>query len=66
MLNRFSPREYLEKVKRKEIHDPVLNFQISNDFHPSKVMKGYLEGDQDSNDFAVLLEWDNVYYNKEN
>jgi predicted amidohydrolase len=62
----ISPREYLEKVKRKEIYDPVLNFQISNDFHPSKVMKGYLEGDQDSNDFAVLLEWDNVYYNKEN
>jgi GNAT superfamily N-acetyltransferase len=54
----ISPKEYLEKVKRKEIHDPVLNFQISNDFHPSKVMKGYLEGDKDSNDFAVLLEWD--------
>ncbi|QNM86425.1 bifunctional GNAT family N-acetyltransferase/carbon-nitrogen hydrolase family protein [Polaribacter pectinis] len=62
---KLSPKEYLEKVKRKEIHDPVLNFQISNDFHPSKVMKGYLEGDADSNDFAVLLEWDNVYYKKE-
>ncbi|MFT6065621.1 MAG: putative amidohydrolase/GNAT superfamily N-acetyltransferase [Paraglaciecola sp.] len=62
----ISPKEYLEKVKRKEIHDPVLNFQISNDFHPSKVMKGYLEGDKDSNDFAVLLEWDNVYYIKKN
>jgi len=62
----ISPKEYIEKVKRKEIHDPVLNFQISNDFHPSKVMKGYMEGDADSNDFAVLLEWDNVYYKKEN
>jgi predicted amidohydrolase/GNAT superfamily N-acetyltransferase len=62
----ISPKEYIEKVKRKEIHDPVLNFQISNDFHPSKVMKGYIEGDADSNDFAVLLEWDNVYYKKEN
>ena len=61
----ISPKEYIEKVKRKEIHDPVLNFQISNDFHPSKVMKGYIEGDSDSNDFAVLLEWDNVYYKKE-
>ena len=28
----ISPKEYIEKVKRKEIHDPVLNFQISNDF----------------------------------
>ncbi|UAN00038.1 bifunctional GNAT family N-acetyltransferase/carbon-nitrogen hydrolase family protein [Polaribacter litorisediminis] len=61
----ISPKEYIEKVKRKEIHDPVLNFQISNDFHPSKVMKGYIEGDADSNDFAVLLEWNNVYYQKE-
>ncbi len=60
----ISPKEYIEKVKRKEIHDPVLNFQISNDFHPSKVLKGYLEGDEASNEFAVLLEWDNVYYEK--
>ncbi|MBG7613394.1 bifunctional GNAT family N-acetyltransferase/carbon-nitrogen hydrolase family protein [Polaribacter sp. BAL334] len=62
----ISPKEYIEKVKRKEIHDPVLNFQISNDFHPSKVMKGYLQGDKDSNEYAVLLEWDNVYYVKQN
>ena len=60
----ISPKEYIEKVKRKEIHDPVLNFQISNDFHPSKILKGYLEGDEASNEFAVLLEWDNVYYQK--
>ncbi|KAA3645979.1 MAG: GNAT family N-acetyltransferase [Bacteroidetes bacterium] len=60
----LSPKEYIEKVKRKEIHDPVLNFQISNDFHPSKVLKGYLEGDEASNEFAVLLEWDNIYYEK--
>lgn len=61
----ISPKEYLEKVKRKEIHDPVLNFQISNDFHPSKILKGYLEGDSCSGDYAVLLEWDNIYYQKQ-
>jgi predicted amidohydrolase len=60
----LSPKEYIEKVKRKEIHDPVLNFQISNDFHPSKILKGYLEGDDNSGEFAVLLEWDNIYYEK--
>ncbi|WP_435415005.1 bifunctional GNAT family N-acetyltransferase/carbon-nitrogen hydrolase family protein [Polaribacter aestuariivivens] len=60
----LSPKEYIEKVKRKEIHDPVLNFQISNDFHPSKILKGYLEGDEKSGEFAVLLEWDNIYYEK--
>ncbi|MGD9970772.1 MAG: GNAT family N-acetyltransferase [Sulfuricurvum sp.] len=60
----ISPKEYIEKVKRKEIHDPVLNFQMSNDFHPSKILKGYLEGDIDSGEFAVLLEWDNIYYKR--
>lgn len=60
----LTPKEYIEKVKRKEIHDPVLNFQISNDFHPSKVLKGYLQGDEASNEYAVLLEWDNIYYQK--
>jgi predicted amidohydrolase/GNAT superfamily N-acetyltransferase len=62
--DKFSPKQYIEKVRRKEIHDPVFNFQISNDFHPSKILKGYLDGDKDSNDFAVLLEWDNIYYEK--
>lgn len=60
----LTPKEYIEKVKRKEIHDPVLNFQISNDFHPVRVLKGYLEGDTASNEYAVLMEWDNIYYTK--
>ena len=51
----MSPKEYIEKVRRKEIHDPVLNFQISNDFHPAKILKGYLEGDEASNEYAVLI-----------
>jgi predicted amidohydrolase/GNAT superfamily N-acetyltransferase len=60
----MSPKEYISKVRRKEIADPVLNFQISNDFHPAKILKGYLAGDEASNEFAVLLEWDNIYYEK--
>ncbi|AEA45090.1 carbon-nitrogen hydrolase family protein [Fluviicola taffensis] len=62
----MSPKEYIEKVKRKEVHDPVLDFQMSNDFHPSKILKNYLEGDPDSKDYAVLLEWDNLYYEVKN
>jgi len=61
----MSAKEYIEKVRRKEVHDPVLNFQISNDFHPSRIIRNYLEGDEDSNDYAVLLEWDNIYYEEE-
>ncbi len=61
----LSPKEYIAKVRRKEINDPVLNFQVSNDFHPSKILKNYLEGDEASNEYAVLLEWDNIYYEKQ-
>lgn len=60
----LTPKQYIDKVRRKEIHDPVLNFQISNDFHPTRILKNYLEGDSASKDYAVLLEWDNIYFEK--
>ena len=58
----FSPKEYIEKIKKKELHDPVLSFQLSNDFHVMRIIKNYLEDDKSSNEFAVLLEWNNIYY----
>lgn len=58
----FTPKVYIEKVRMKELHDPVLSFQLSNDFHVIRVMKNYLEGDKKSKEFAVLLEWNNIYY----
>jgi len=60
----LTPKEYIDKVRLKEIHDPVLAFQLSNDFHVIKVMRNYLEGDKDSQDYAVLMEWNNIYYDK--
>lgn len=60
----ITPKVYIQKVRRKEIDDPVLNFQLSNDFHPSKILKGYLEGDVRSNEYAVLLKWENIYYER--
>ncbi len=58
----LSPRAYIEKVKNKELQDPTLNFQLSNDFHVRKVLRGYLLGDEESKEFATLLRWDNIYY----
>ncbi len=58
----LSPKEYIQKVKRMEIYDPVLTFQLSNDFHVKKVLKNYMPGDNESMDYATLLQWDNVYY----
>ncbi len=60
----LSPKEYINKVRNREIHDPVLNFQLSNDFRPTRILKNYLEGDNASNEYAVLMEWDNIYYQK--
>lgn len=60
----MSPREYISKVRSKEIHDPVLNFQLANNFHVIKVLKNYLEGDQESEEYAALLQWNNIYYSK--
>ena len=60
----LTPKKYIEKVKLQEIHDPVLSFQLSNDFHVKKVIKGYLSGDHESKEFATLMEWNNIYYTK--
>ena len=58
----MSPREYIEKVKHKEIHDSTLDFQLSNDFNVKKILKNYLKNDQESLEYATLLEWNNIYY----
>lgn len=63
-VGELTPKQYIERVRHKEIEDPVLNFQMSNDFHPVRILKNYLEGDTASGEFAVLMEWDNIYYTK--
>lgn len=60
--DKLSPRQYIDKVKSKEIYDPTLSFQIANDFHVRKVLKNYLPGDQESKEYATLIEWNNIYY----
>ena len=60
--DRMRPREYINKVRLREIYDPVLTFQLSNDFHVRKVMTNYLPNDEESKHFATLLQWDNIYY----
>ncbi|MDQ3536314.1 MAG: GNAT family N-acetyltransferase, partial [Bacteroidota bacterium] len=60
--NKLTPRQYIEEVKHKEIYDPVLSFQLANDFHVRKVLTNYLPDDKESRQYATLLEWINVYY----
>lgn len=58
----YTPKEYIEQVKNNHIHDPVLNFQFSNGFHVKKLIRNYLPEDLASNDYAALMEWNNIYY----
>ncbi|MBK7291066.1 MAG: GNAT family N-acetyltransferase [Chitinophagaceae bacterium] len=62
----LKPKEYIEKVKKREIFDPTLTFQISNDFQVKKVLKNYLPEDEESMGFATLLIWHNVYHDEKN
>lgn len=64
--DKLTPKEYIQKVRNKEIYDPVLTFQLSNDFHVKKILKGYMPEDDQSKEYAILLQWDNVYYSAQN
>ncbi|MFO1422265.1 MAG: GNAT family N-acetyltransferase [Candidatus Competibacteraceae bacterium] len=58
----MTPQQYVERVRAKEQVDPILTFQLANDFHVRKIITGYLPDDDESRAYAVLLEWLNIYY----
>jgi predicted amidohydrolase/ribosomal protein S18 acetylase RimI-like enzyme len=58
----YTPKQYIEKVENREIYDPILTFQISNNFHVKKILRNYLPSDSESKTFATLIEWNNIYY----
>ena len=60
----LTARQYIANVRSREIYDPVLSFQLANGFHVKKILKGYLEGDVDSQEFATLIEWNNIYFER--
>jgi len=61
----MTPAKYVELVRNKELVDPILTFQLSNEFHVRKIIRGYLPYDSESKAYATLLEWINVYYDEE-
>ena len=63
--NEMTPAKYVELVRNKELTDPILTFQLSNEFHVRKIIRGYLPYDSESKAYATLLEWINVYYDEE-
>ena len=61
----MTPQSYIECVRRKEIYDPILSFQLSNDFEVKRILRDYLPEDEESHGYATLLEWINLYYDPE-
>lgn len=61
----MSPQEYIEEVRRGELLDPVLTFQLSNEFQIARVVRNYLPEDRDSGATAVVLVWPNLWYEEE-
>ncbi|ARS53221.1 bifunctional GNAT family N-acetyltransferase/carbon-nitrogen hydrolase family protein [Kushneria konosiri] len=58
----LSPTQYIDQVSRKEIYDPILSFQLANDFLVKRLLKKYLPEDERSQGYATLLEWNNILY----
>jgi predicted amidohydrolase/ribosomal protein S18 acetylase RimI-like enzyme len=56
----MTAREYVDRVMRKELFDPVLTTQLANGFVLKRLIGSYLESDQDSKGYATLLEWSNL------
>src|SRR5690606_6317813 len=44
----MTPRQYIALVQRREIYDPILSFQLANDFHVMRVLVGYWPADRQS------------------
>ncbi len=59
--DKFSPEEYVARVKEEEIHDPVLSFQLKEGFVVRAVMPNYIR-DERSHNHATLIEWLNPDY----
>lgn len=63
--DQLTPKEYIKAVRQREIHDPILNFQLANGFEVKRILKDYLPEDEKSRGFATLLEWSNILYEPE-
>lgn len=58
----MTPKQYIALVQRRELYDPILSFQLANDFHVMRVLVSYWPADRQSGGYATLLRWDNIYY----
>ncbi|MES1985196.1 MAG: GNAT family N-acetyltransferase [Pseudomonadota bacterium] len=56
-----TPQDYLEGVIAGKLRDPVLSFQLKNQFEPIGVLENYLPEDKASDGNAAHMVWRNPY-----
>ncbi len=57
--------KYVREVMDKKVYDPVLTFQLKNEFVIKRIIKDYIRDDKESAGFATLMEWVNLEYRHE-
>lgn len=62
--DKMTAEEYVKQVEQHKIYDPVLRFQLTNGFKVHTVKANYLIDDVDSLEYATIMEWKNIDYNR--
>lgn len=62
--NEMSAEEYLNRVMEGEIGDPVVTFLLHCGRTPVQVLPNYIE-DEESCNYAALMEWKNPFLHRE-
>lgn len=58
---KMSAEQYLDKVVRGELKDPVISFMMYSGRTPIRVLANYLQNDHESCYYATLTEWKNPF-----
>jgi hypothetical protein len=60
VANQYTPEEYVERVTKGDLYDPVITFMLLCGRLPVGIVPGYLEDEQSAH-YAVLMEWRNPF-----
>jgi predicted amidohydrolase/ribosomal protein S18 acetylase RimI-like enzyme len=58
----MTPKQFVREVINHKLYDPILTFQLKNEFVLKRIIKKYLPGDRASLEYATLMEWNNIEY----
>ncbi len=60
LATELTPEQYVEKVLKGEVRDPVISFLLRCGRTPVTLVENYLE-DEESHNYGLLMEWKNPF-----